>query len=160
MSSLNASLQKTRKSAAVYPRINPRHIIETVLPHVVLLSYTALALFPIFLTVINSFKERKNIFKSPYSLPFGDLFTTQGYATVFDPRRASAGLYLQNSLIVSIGTIIIVLLAGSMAAHALAEYKFPGTRLMGLYMAIGIMIPIRLGTVSLIKLCTSLGLTG
>jgi raffinose/stachyose/melibiose transport system permease protein len=41
-----------------------------------------------------------------------------------------------------------VLLFGAMAAFALSEYRFRGNTLMGLYLAIGIMIPIRLGTVA------------
>jgi raffinose/stachyose/melibiose transport system permease protein len=45
-----------------------------------------------------------------------------------------------------------------MAAHALAEYRFPGNTLMGLYLAVGVMIPIRLGTVSILKLMVKLGL--
>jgi raffinose/stachyose/melibiose transport system permease protein len=45
-----------------------------------------------------------------------------------------------------------------MAAYALSEYKFRGNTLMGLYLALGIMIPIRLGTVSILRLVVSLGL--
>jgi len=137
-----------------------RTLFGSALPHVILLLYTLLAMFPIVLTVINSFKERKNIFAHPYALPFGDLFTTAGYDLVFNPARASTGVYLQNSLIVTITTIISVILFGAMAAYALSEYEFRGNRLIGLYMSVGIMIPIRLGTVGIIKICTSLGLTG
>jgi raffinose/stachyose/melibiose transport system permease protein len=45
-----------------------------------------------------------------------------------------------------------------MAAYALSEYRFPGNTFMGLYLALGIMIPIRLGTVSILRLVVSLGL--
>src|SRR5262249_12257595 len=64
------------------------------------------------------------------------------------------------SLIVTLGTIGLSLLLGSMAAFALSEYKFKGNTLLGLYMSLGIMIPIRLGTVSIIKLINSLGMVG
>jgi raffinose/stachyose/melibiose transport system permease protein len=50
------------------------------------------------------------------------------------------------------------MLAGTMAAWALAEYRFPGNAFMGLYLALGIMIPIRLGTVSILRLCVDLGI--
>ena len=43
-----------------------------------------------------------------------------------------------------------------MAAFALSEYRFPGNTLLGLYLALGIMIPIRLGTVSLLRLIVGL----
>jgi raffinose/stachyose/melibiose transport system permease protein len=54
--------------------------------------------------------------------------------------------------------VAAVILYGAMAAHALAEYRFPGNTLMGLYLAVGVMIPIRLGTVSILKLMVKLGL--
>jgi len=126
--------------------------------HAVLTAYTILAMFPIVLTVINSFKKQGDIFGHPYSIPVGNMFNLIGYQTVF--KRADALLYLQNSLIVTGGSVLFTLLFGTMAAFALAEYKFRGSTLLGLYMALGIMIPIRLGTVSIVKLSTSLGLTG
>ena len=48
---------------------------------------------------------------------------------------------------------------GAMAAHALSEYRFRGNTLIGIYLIIGIMVPIRLGTVALLKLIVDLGLT-
>jgi raffinose/stachyose/melibiose transport system permease protein len=45
-----------------------------------------------------------------------------------------------------------------MAAFALSEYRFPGNTLLGLYLALGIMIPIRLGTVSILYLIVGLNL--
>jgi raffinose/stachyose/melibiose transport system permease protein len=45
-----------------------------------------------------------------------------------------------------------------MAAFALSEYRFRGNALVGLYMAIGIMIPIRLGTVAILQGMVASGL--
>jgi len=45
-----------------------------------------------------------------------------------------------------------------MAAFALSEYRFRGNTLTGLYLALGIMIPIRLGTVAILQLMVSSGL--
>ncbi len=45
-----------------------------------------------------------------------------------------------------------------MAAFALSEYRFRGNTLMGLYLALGIMIPIRLGTVAILQLMVASGL--
>ncbi len=66
--------------------------------------------------------------------------------------------YFGNSLFVTGMSLFLILLTGSMASFALSEYEFKGNRFLGLYMAIGIMIPIRLGTVSIIKTMNSLGL--
>ena len=45
-----------------------------------------------------------------------------------------------------------------MAAWALTEYRFRGNTLIGLYIAIGIMVPIRLGSVSILRMMVDLNL--
>ncbi|MBL8131783.1 MAG: carbohydrate ABC transporter permease [Anaerolineae bacterium] len=124
--------------------------------HLVLLAYTVFALFPVILVVINSMKARNAIFRTPYALPNPDNFDLVGYETVFE--RAGFPSYFLNSLIVTAGALALIFIAGTMAAHALAEYKFPGNTALGLYMALGIMVPIRLGTVSLLQLIVNLKL--
>jgi raffinose/stachyose/melibiose transport system permease protein len=129
---------------------------QSILPHLVLLVYVVIAMFPIFLIVVNSFKSRQAIFKSPLSLPMPDSFSLVGYETVFE--RSSFELYFVNSIVVTVVSILIILLTGAMAAYALSEYQFPGNTFLGLYLAIGIMIPIRLGTVGILNLVSSLKL--
>ena len=126
------------------------------IPHIILLAYILLALFPIFLIVINSFKARKAIFGMPYQLPGSETFSLIGYETVFS--RASFQQYFVNSLVVTVVSLATILFIGAMAAFALSEYRFPGNALMGLYLSFGIMIPIRLGTVSILRLMVGLGL--
>jgi raffinose/stachyose/melibiose transport system permease protein len=134
----------------------PGHTLQVVSVHVVLLAYTALALFPVVLIVINSFKTRRAIFGSPYTLPNSETFSLVGYETVF--RRASFEHYFVNSFAVTVISLFLILITGTMAAHALAEYRFRGNTFMGLYLALGIMVPIRLGTVSLLRLIVGLRL--
>ncbi|NLX11129.1 MAG: carbohydrate ABC transporter permease [Chloroflexi bacterium] len=134
----------------------PGHILQLLGAHAILLAYTALALFPVFLVVINSVKGRRAIFASPYALPTPETWDLVGYDTVL--LRADFERYFVNSTIVTLGALLLILLAGSMAAYALAEYKFPGNAVMGLYLALGIMIPIRLGTISILRLVVRLGL--
>ncbi len=128
----------------------------TTLVHVILLVYTLLALYPIFLIIINSFKTRRAIFRDPMALPTDETFSVVGFTKVL--AKSDFELYFGNSLIVTVVTLFIVLLAGAMAAWALAEYKFPGNTLLGLYLAIGIMVPIRLGTISILQLVVDLHL--
>lgn len=129
---------------------------QNIVPHIILAGYSVLALFPIFLIIFNSLKTRKAIFKSPLTIPSLDTFSLEGYQTVFD--RSHFQLYFVNSVTVTVASIILVLILGAMASYALAEYKFKGNTLLGLYLALGIMIPIRLGTVSILRLVVSLGL--
>lgn len=129
---------------------------KSVFPQVILFGYTLIALFPIVLTLMNSLKTRKAIFKAPLLPPLSDTFSLEGYATVF--QRSSFQWYFVNSAVVTVTSIFLILLLGAMAAYALSEYRFPGNTFLGLYLALGIMIPIRLGTVSILRLVVSLGL--
>ena len=130
--------------------------LRTSLVHVALIAYTLVALFPVFLTIVNSFKSKQAIFGQPLRLPGPSTFSLIGYETVL--KQGDFVTYFQNSTIVTVVSIFLVLLFGAMAAFALAEYRFRGNTLMGLYLAIGIMIPIRLGTVALLQGMVATGL--
>jgi raffinose/stachyose/melibiose transport system permease protein len=103
-----------------------RPLARSIAAHAVLIIYTLIALFPVFVIVINSFKSRRAIFAEPLALPTAETFDLIGYR--------------------------------AMAAFALSEYRFRGNSLMGLYLALGIMIPIRLGTVAILQLMVASGL--
>jgi raffinose/stachyose/melibiose transport system permease protein len=118
--------------------------------HAILIVYTVIALFPVLIVVMNSFKSRGAIFRSPLSLPGPKSFSLVGYQAVFS--QGSFITYFENSFIVTTVSIALVLVFGAMAAFALSEYRFRGNMLMGLYLALGIMIPIRLGTIAILKL--------
>ena len=130
--------------------------IRTGLVHLALSAYTLVALFPVFLTIVNSFKDRASIFREPLMIPTPSTFSLVGYQTVLG--QGDFATYFQNSFIVTIVSILLVLLFGAMAAFALSEYRFRGNTLLGLYMAIGIMIPIRLGTVAILQGMVAAGL--
>ena len=133
-----------------------RSVRRSLASHAILLTYATIALFPVILILINSVKSRKAIFRSPLSLPNADTFSLIGYETVM--KQGDFLLYFQNSLIVTVTSLFCVLLFGAMAAFALSEYRFRGNSLMGLYLALGIMIPIRLGTVAILQLMVASGL--
>ncbi len=124
--------------------------------HAVLLTFTVIALFPVILIIINSFKSKRAIFRDPMALPNAETFDLIGYTTVL--TQGNFPLYFWNSLSVTVASLFFVLLFGAMAAFALSEYKFPFNRLTGLYLALGIMIPIRLGTIGILKLMVATGL--
>nr|WP_321443716.1 carbohydrate ABC transporter permease [uncultured Cohaesibacter sp.] len=118
--------------------------------------YTLIALFPVFVILINSFKTRKAIFREPLALPDADSFSLIGYETVM--KQGDFFLYFQNSFIVTVASLFFILLFGAMAAFALSEYRFKGNTVMGLYLALGIMIPIRIGTVAILEMMVATGL--
>jgi raffinose/stachyose/melibiose transport system permease protein len=134
----------------------PRWRLGRAAVHAALLLYTAIALGPILLILINAFKTRRAIFSDPLGLPGAKTFSLIGFDKVI--AKSDFGLYFANSLTVTLASVALVLIAGAMAAWALTEYKFRGNTLVGLYMAIGVMVPIRLGSVSILQLMVELHL--
>ncbi len=123
---------------------------RTAAAHAILIAYTVIALFPVFVVLINSLKSRRAIFAHPLALPGPGTFDLIGFQTVLN--QGDFLLYFWNSLVVTVVSLAFVLLFGAMAAFALSEYRFRGNMLMGLYLALGIMIPIRLGTVAILQM--------
>lgn len=132
------------------------HSVERLLPILILTLYSIIALFPVVMILINSFKTRKGIFGAPFTLPNAETFSLVGYETVM--QRAAFPTYFLNSATITLVALVLTLFIGAMAAFALSEYDFPGNALMALYLSIGIMIPIRLGTVGILRLMVSLKL--
>ncbi|KKO61691.1 L-arabinose transport system permease protein AraQ [compost metagenome] len=124
--------------------------------HAILAGYTIIALFPIVLILINSVKTRAAIFDNPLALPTPSTFSLVGFHKVL--ANSDFLLYFGNSLFVTLLSLLLIVLFGAMAAWALSEYTFTGNRLLTLYLALGIMIPIRLGTVSILELVVRLDL--
>jgi raffinose/stachyose/melibiose transport system permease protein len=152
----------TATSISTQPKTQPplsyrlRQSASRLAPHLVLIFFTVLAMFPIVLIVMNSFKIKKAIFGAPFQPPTAETFSLIGYETVFN--RADFLTYFLNSITVTISALLLTLLIGSMASFALAEYPFKGNTLLALYLSLGIMIPIRLGTVGILRMMVSLQL--
>ena len=148
--------------------VNRRVNVNRIAVHAALIFYTLIATFPIGLVLINSMKSKAAIFADPLALPTPSTFDLVGYRQVLEKVNSGLQLgdrmipdfvvYFGNSLIVTLVSLALVLIAGAMAAWALGEYRFRGNTLVALYMAIGIMVPIRLGTVSILNMIVGMGL--
>ena len=122
--------------------------------YIVLSVWSVIVLFPIWTLVVNSFKPQKQIFKDPFGLP--DTFTLDGYRAAWNNGRFD--LYFVNTLIVTAIALGLILFIGSMAAYALAKWKSPVSNFLYIFFIAGLMIPIRLGTLDLVRLIKALNL--
>ena len=77
------------------------------IPIIILTIYALIAVFPIVMILINSFKDKSAIFGSPFQFPNLETFSLIGYETVF--KRATFSLYFLNSSIVTFTALILTL---------------------------------------------------
>ncbi len=124
--------------------------------HTLLIGYTLIAIAPVLLIIMNSFKERKAIFNHPLAPPGSASFSLVGYETVL--KQGDFLGYFQNSMIVTVGSLFFILLFGAMASFALTEYRFRGNIFLGVFLALGVMVPIRLGTIAILEMMAGSGL--
>ena len=139
-------------------RVDWRHLATKVLKHWMLIVFALLSTAPVALVIVNSFKSRRAIFRNPYHFPNAETFDLVGYETVF--AKSQFHIYYFNSLFVTLTALALILLFGTMVAFALAEYAFPGNNWLRLFFLLGIIIPARLGSVSLLRLLDSMDLIG
>lgn len=125
-----------------------------VLTYILLTVWSVIVLFPIWTLLVNSVKPQKEIFRDPFGIPKN--FTLDGYKAAWGTGRFD--LYFTNTLIVTVISLTLILLVGSMAAYALAKWKSKASNFLYVFFIAGLMIPIRLGTIDLVRLIKILNL--
>lgn len=121
---------------------------------IILVVYAITIIFPLYILFITPFKNTKEIFANPYSIPRD--FTLDAFIKLF--RVANYGHYFKNSIIVTVVSIFIIVIISSFASYVLAKYKFIGSRFIYFYFIIGLVVPIRLGTIGILNIMVRLRL--
>jgi len=106
-----------------------------------LLSVWALTtLYPFIWVLLNSFRDKGQIRSNSFSIPLGDAFTLDNYKVAFE-RVDIFGAY-KNSLILSSGVTVMVILLAGFAAYGLARYQFTGRKLLMSLVVASMMFPV------------------
>ena len=93
--------------------------------HLVLLGAGLVWLFPFLWTLGSSFKSADGFFAKGLN-PLPDGVHASNYSSAW--KEASFGSYFFNTVVVAGGSVILTLLATSMAGYALARTDFPGRK--------------------------------
>jgi raffinose/stachyose/melibiose transport system permease protein len=128
--------------------------LQPFLLQVLLIGTSIIMLYPILIMVFSAFKETGEIYDRPFAIPdftnlvnFGKIITQTNFL-----------VYLTNSFIVTGGAILLILVFGSMAAYALARYRFRGSTLLFLFFLSGLMVPLKLAIIPLFIQFRNLGI--
>ena len=134
-------------------KANTAHL-ENALIQIFLAAAALFMLYPIFMMVLSGFKTTPEIFMSPFSLP--ERLNTENFQVIWN--KTDVPRYFLNSVIVTLSSIILLLVTGTMAAYAIARYKFRGTLMVSLFFLSGLMLPLRLAIIPLFIQLKYLGL--
>ncbi|HTO02785.1 MAG TPA: carbohydrate ABC transporter permease, partial [Opitutus sp.] len=122
----------------------------------VLVGYAAWVVFPMIWIAYSSLKADDAIFRDTFALPAIGELQTGNYSQAW--REARFGEYFFNSLIVTMTSVGLIVMLGSMAAYALARFYHPLGRFVFWLFLAGLMIPAQLAVVPLFFELRELGL--
>jgi N-acetylglucosamine transport system permease protein len=124
---------------------NRRFSPQSVLAFVLLCIYFVIVVFPMVWLFYSSLKSDREIFLNPFHLPtklhpenFSNAWTVGHF-----------GEFFANSVLITIGTVVVTTLLAAMAAYAVSRFEFPFSRPVFFYFLAGLMIPIQLAIVPL-----------
>jgi multiple sugar transport system permease protein len=151
-------------SDVVQYRSPARRILE-VLTVLFLAVYLVWTLLPIFVMFVSSFKDLLEAFKLPsvgdwsgIGVFFDFKPTFQHYIDLFEDNNFST--YLMNSIIASLGSALISVVFGSMAAYSLSRIEFRGKKDLFFWIISTRMAPVVAVMVPLYAIFRGAGLVG
>jgi len=122
--------------------------------HIVLCLWLLIVLFPLYVLITGSFKDRFSIYANPFGLP--EVWNFSNYADVIG--RGDFFIYFQNSFIVVILSLFLLIVFGSMASYALAKWRGKVSSILFFFLIAGMMMPIRIASIRIIAVVRTLGL--
>lgn len=121
-----------------------RHVAS----HVILILWSLVVLFPLWVMLVNSFKDKLSIYTNPFWLPSKWKFSN--YTSIL---KSSDFLgYFKNSFVVVVTSLFLVLLFASLASFAFALWKTKVSRILFLFIIAGMMLPIKIASIKLLEM--------
>ena len=127
-----------------------RHIAA----HVILGLWSLIVIFPLWVMVINSFKDRLSIYQNPFGLP--QKWNLGNYGAVLGDGDFL--VYFRNSFVVVLLSLALLLFTGSLASYALANWRGKVSRTVYFFFIAGMMLPIKIASIRILELVRFLGL--
>ncbi len=119
-----------------------------------LILFALVVLVPLLWVFVSSLKTGDEVFRAPWGLPSNPQFNN--YAVAW--QDAGIGKYVLNSLVATIGTLLVLVPISAMAAYVFAKYTFRGSKTLFTAFLGGLMFPNFLVAVPLYLLVDSMHL--
>jgi raffinose/stachyose/melibiose transport system permease protein len=129
---------------------------RTFVLELVMVAAAVAFLFPVYALVTLAFKDPEQIANSPLSPP--DPPSVDSFGTAWE--SASLGSALLNSTLITVSSVIVLIVLGSLAAYFLARQAGRLSYSLYILFLVGIILPFQLGMIPLYQLVTNLGLLG
>jgi ABC-type glycerol-3-phosphate transport system permease component len=126
---------------------------NTALLYLVLGAISVVSVLPFVWIILSSLKPHEELYSKQLTF-FPHKYTLINYTTMFE-RMVGFDYYYRNSVLVSLGTVVLTLFAGSLAAYALSRFRFKGDQVIFLVFLATIMVPGEVGLIGQYELLSS-----
>ena len=110
------------------------HYILNVVSIVIVIAFLAPIVWSLFVSLQREGKQIDTVWKW-----FTPPYTLQNYPSVM--LGSAVLIWLKNSVIIAVLTTVLTVFFSALAAYALAQFKFRGSRALYIYFLLGLMVP-------------------
>lgn len=111
-------------------------------------------LFPFYIMLINSFKSKKELFKSTIAFPHS--FNLKNYTKAIDALSIKTTFF--NSVIITISSIVVILIFSALAAYALQRTKTLASKIIFYVFVAAMLIPFQSVMIPLVSFMSKIHL--
>jgi ABC-type glycerol-3-phosphate transport system permease component len=116
--------------------------------HIVLVVFSILMIFPVFVVLLDSLKSQRELYMNPWGFP--RVARLSNYVQAWSIGKI--GDYYLNSIIVALGSLILIVAIVYLAAYALARFRFRGRDLILILFVSTMMLPIQVTIIPIYKI--------
>lgn len=117
------------------------------------IAFAIIIILPLIWMIITGFKTNQELFLSPFSLP--EQWKWENYV---DAWNQGIGIYLSNSVIITVGATVLSTFVSCLAAYPLARLNFRSKKLWIYFILGGLMLAPQSSVISLFKMVKIAGL--
>lgn len=114
-------------------------------------------LIPVYGVVVTAFKSVADVSEGGYwNLPPNP--TLNNFQDVLDPEAGNLGLYLRNSMLLTLPASFASIALGTLAGYGLSKYSFPGNATLFIVLVAGMFLPPQIALIPMFRLMNDIGL--
>ena len=150
-----AEEKSARGAKAKKIREAPSTIVLKWIARVLMILWSVLVVYPLLWALFTSFKNAYQFMSDPWALPSRWMYSNYADAWI----DANFADYFMNSVVVTLGALVLTLIMVSTSSYIIAKYRHPVIRFLERFYALFMMAPQVLLLIPLMYLCLKFNLT-
>ncbi len=137
--------------------MNGRRLLGRALLYFALTILLVLFMTPVYGAIVTAFKSQAEVAAGGYWTPPAN-WAAENFERVMDPEDGNLGLYLGNSLLLTIPASFFSIALGTLAGYGLGKYRFRLDGLLFIFIVAGMFLPPQIALIPVFRLMNDIGL--